>query len=125
MIKIAQFLKTAETSWLDQEVVNPQTGNHVKVKSLPSDEQQKYKPHHDLSDVKKKARNFGLKVKTQHVSWGPHATIHDTKSNLSTKGNVFFPSPETNDFLSRLKNFKDSISDKEVLHEGNKVYGLK
>jgi len=31
-------------SWLDQEVVNPATGNKVKVKSLPAKEREKYKP---------------------------------------------------------------------------------
>lgn len=42
MKKIARYIKA--NNWLDQEVVNPTTGNKVKVKSLPASERKKYKP---------------------------------------------------------------------------------
>jgi len=44
--KIAFYLMAE--SWLDQEVVNPTTGNKVKVRSLPAAERAKYKPKSDV-----------------------------------------------------------------------------
>ena len=52
MKKTALFInltkKTAEQSWLDQEVENPKTKNKVKVSSLPPKERERYRPKSDI-----------------------------------------------------------------------------
>ena len=42
---IEDLIKRAQEDWLEKEVRNPQTGNMVKVKSLPPEERERYKPH--------------------------------------------------------------------------------
>ena len=46
MKKVAEYAVTMKTaaSWLDQEVVNSETGNKVKVRSLPKEQRERYKP---------------------------------------------------------------------------------
>jgi len=55
---VDDILKRAEQDWLEKEVRNPSTGNTVKVKSLSSEEQEKYRPKkvsdEELEEKKKK-----------------------------------------------------------------------
>ena len=76
-----------------------------------------------INDVRKKAKQLGLKIKTNNVSWGYAATIYDTKSDLATKG-IFKKSPEVDDFLKRVKELKKFIGKNPVLFKGQKVTGL-
>ena len=78
----------------------------------------------DISEVKQKAKELGLKVTTQTLSWGPHATVKDTKSDASTKGNVFSDTPEAKDFIARLNSLKEWIAGRKVTSNGEKVRGL-
>ena len=78
----------------------------------------------DLKDIRKKAKQLGLTIKTSSVSWGYAATLFDTKSNLSTKGNVWKKSPEVDDFLKRVKELKKFVGKNPVELKGEKVSGL-
>ena len=78
----------------------------------------------ELSEAKADAKKFGLTIKTTKNSFGYSATIYDTKSELSTKGNVFPNNPEVKEFLGRLSSFRELFRDKTVTYNGMKVYGL-
>ena len=78
----------------------------------------------DLNDVRKKGQNLKLRIQAKNVSWGYAGTVYDLKSDLSTLGNVFPKSPETTDFLKRLKKLKEFIGKRTVMFKGNKVTGL-
>ena len=79
----------------------------------------------EYNEVKKQAEKLDLKLSIQTLSIGQFATIKDKKSNLSTKGNVFSKSPESIDFLNRLKELKSFINNNEVLRNNKKVIGFK
>jgi len=51
ILKEAKWInKTAQESWLDRKVKNPATGREVRVKSLPPEEQAKYRPKNNKLD---------------------------------------------------------------------------
>jgi len=79
----------------------------------------------DMKHVRKAAKDLGLKIRTSSVSWGYAGTIADTKTKLSTDSSAFNSSPETKDFLARLKKLRAYIGGKDVMFKGTKVTGLK
>lgn len=52
ILKEAKWIVAGE-DWLEKEVRNPETGNIVKVKSLPAKERAKYKPKDEAKQHKK------------------------------------------------------------------------
>ena len=78
MRKIATYLN-ASTNWRDRIVLNPDTGNKVKVKSLPKEQQERYNPNkitkNNIADEAKKGN--------ANILLHPHATkpiSSDTKT---------------------------------------------
>ena len=80
----------------------------------------------ELKEIRRKARELQLTVKTKTLSWGVHATVCDTLSDWSTAGSVFNgKDPNAVDFLSRLEELTSHIDGNEVYRQGEYVYGLK
>jgi len=80
----------------------------------------------ELKDVRKKAKELQLTVKTHTLSTCIEATVYDTLSTWNTKGNVFNGNdPQAVHFLFRLGLLTDYLSYRDVCRDGVKVLGLK
>ena len=79
----------------------------------------------ELAEAKKLAKGYGLSVKTVKNSFGHSATIYDLSSANSTNHNVYLATPETRDFLARLREFRENFREVVVMKDGIKVIGLK
>lgn len=79
----------------------------------------------ELSEAKKLAKGYDLRVGTTKNSFGHSATIYDLNSENSTNHNVYLNTSQAKDFLARLKAFRENFKDVVVMKDGIKVIGLK
>ena len=107
---INSILKEAQEDWLEKKVRNPATGNEVKVKSLPPEEQEKYRPKKQEGIEKKKeevkSKLHGLKKDHIEEAHGSkifdHATDKDGTHTWTYRHESTGGDPEDDDVYYRL-----------------------
>jgi len=113
------ILASSSESWLEKEVMNPATGNMVKVKSLPPHERKRYRPH-DANEVFVQKIHEGRS--TLWSSSGPYSGStephYNHKGFITSKVDHSNYSDLTNDIVKSMKH-KTPLMKKEnkTLHE--------
>jgi len=117
MKKIANFIKASESAWLDKIVENPETGNKVKVKSLPVKDREKYRPKETLHDEARKGNTDIL----HHPSVSTHQTGNLKNTPLHVLAGEGVKDVLKHPHVAKIKNTEGTTPLHYLAHQGEEA----